>query len=186
MLATDGHPVNYGFSCKGNDSGVNAIRDLVEAGASSIKVHEDWGSTPEVIDRSLQVADEYDVQVNIHTDTMNEGGYVENTVDAFKGRTIHTYHTEGAGGGHAPDVIVVCEHPNVLPSSTNPTRPYGVNTLDEHMDVSRVHVCADNRCSWCATTSTARSPRTLRLPTRVSVPRRSRPRTCCRTWVRSP
>jgi len=114
---------------------MRGLRDLVEAGASSLKVHEDWGSTPEAIDRALTVADEYDVQVNIHTDTQNEAGYVESTVNAFKGRTIHTYHTEGAGGGHAPDIIVVCEHPNVLPSSTNPTRPYGVNTLDEHMDV---------------------------------------------------
>lgn len=136
MLATDGHPINYGFSCKGNDSGETALAEMVEAGASSLKVHEDWGSTPEVIDRALNVAERYDVQVNIHTDTQNESGFVENTVEAFKGRTIHTYHTEGAGGGHAPDIIVVCEHPNVLPSSTNPTRPYAVNTLDEHMDVS--------------------------------------------------
>jgi urease len=184
MLATDSHPLNYGFSSKGNDSGERGLRDMVEAGASSLKVHEDWGSTPEAIDRALSVADEYDIQVNIHTDTQNEAGYVESTVSAFKGRTIHTYHTEGAGGGHAPDIIVVCEHPNVLPSSTNPTRPYGVNTLDEHMDVScRYRNPTDDRCSWCATTSTARSPRTSPLPTRVSVPRPSRLRMSSRTWV---
>lgn len=138
MLATDGIPLNWGFSGKGNDSGKQGLRDIVEAGAMSLKIHEDWGSTPEVIDASLIVADEYDIQINIHTDTLNEAGYVESTIDAFKGRTIHTYHTEGAGGGHAPDIIVVCEHPNVLPSSTNPTRPYAVNTLDEHLDVSNV------------------------------------------------
>ena len=136
MAATDGVPLNFGFTGKGNDSGEKAIRDIVEAGACGLKIHEDWGATPEVIDRSLNVGDEYDVQVNIHTDTLNESGYVETTLAAIKGRTIHTYHTEGAGGGHAPDIIVVVEHPNVLPSSTNPTRPYAVNTLDEHLDVS--------------------------------------------------
>ena len=136
MAATDSVPLNFGFTGKGNDSGEKAIRDIVEAGACGLKIHEDWGATPEVIDRSLNVGDEYDVQVNIHTDTLNESGYVETTLAAIKGRTIHTYHTEGAGGGHAPDIIVVVEHPNVLPSSTNPTRPYAVNTLDEHLDVS--------------------------------------------------
>ncbi|BEJ13359.1 hypothetical protein CspHIS471_0305330 [Cutaneotrichosporon sp. HIS471] len=138
MLATDGLPLNFGFSGKGNDSGEPGLRDIIEAGAMALKVHEDWGSTPEVIDRSLNVSDEYDIQVTIHTDTLNEAGYVESTVDAFKGRTIHTYHTEGAGGGHAPDIIVVCEHPNVLPSSTNPTMPYCKNTLDEHLDMLMV------------------------------------------------
>lgn len=138
MLATDSWPINIGFSGKGNDSGPRGMRDIIEAGACSLKIHEDWGSTPDVIDCALVVGDEYDVQVNIHTDTLNEAGYVESTIDAIKGRTIHTYHTEGAGGGHAPDIIVVCEHPNVLPSSTNPTRPYAVNTLDEHMDMLMV------------------------------------------------
>ncbi|CAK9783391.1 unnamed protein product [Cutaneotrichosporon oleaginosum] len=138
MLATDGSPLNWGFSGKGNDSGELGLRDIIEAGAMSLKIHEDWGATPEVIDRGLDVCDEYDIQLNIHTDTLNEAGYVESTVDAFKGRTIHTYHTEGAGGGHAPDIIVVCEHPNVLPSSTNPTMPYCKNTLDEHLDMLMV------------------------------------------------
>ncbi|KAL7419669.1 Urease [Cryptotrichosporon argae] len=135
MAATDGVPLNFAFTGKGNDSGENGLRDIVEAGAAGLKLHEDWGSTPEAIDRALTIGDEYDVQVNIHTDTLNESGYVESTLAAIKGRTIHTYHTEGAGGGHAPDIIVVCEHENVLPSSTNPTRPYAVNTLDEHLDV---------------------------------------------------
>ncbi|KAJ9095087.1 Urease [Naganishia adeliensis] len=137
MSATDGIPLNFGFTGKGNDSGarMQAQKDVVEAGAIGLKLHEDWGTTPETIDRALTVGDEYDVQINIHTDTLNESGFVESTIAAFKGRTIHTYHTEGAGGGHAPDIIVVCEHPNVLPSSTNPTRPYAKNTLDEHLDV---------------------------------------------------
>ncbi|GFZ42802.1 Urease [Saitozyma sp. JCM 24511] len=138
MAATDTIPLNFGFTGKGNDSGVKGIRDVVEAGACGLKLHEDWGSTPEAIDRALSVGDSYDVQVNIHTDTLNESGYVESTLAAIKGRTIHTYHTEGAGGGHAPDIIVVVEHPNVLPSSTNPTRPYAVNTLDEHLDMLMV------------------------------------------------
>ncbi|KAG7562165.1 hypothetical protein FFLO_02350 [Filobasidium floriforme] len=140
MAATDGIPLNFAFTGKGNDSGASrqALKDVVEAGAAGLKLHEDWGSTPECIDRALSIGDEYDVQVNIHTDTLNESGFVETTIDAFKGRTIHTYHTEGAGGGHAPDIIVVCEHPNVLPSSTNPTRPYAHNTLDEHLDMLMV------------------------------------------------
>ncbi|TXT11062.1 hypothetical protein VHUM_01813 [Vanrija humicola] len=138
LASTDGIPLNFGFTGKGNDSGERAIRDIIEAGACGLKLHEDWGSTPEVIDRSLNVADEYDVQVNIHTDTLNEAGYVESTLEAIDGRTIHTYHTEGAGGGHAPDIIVVCEYPNILPSSTNPTRPYCKNTLDEHLDMLMV------------------------------------------------
>ncbi|ODO09283.1 urease [Cryptococcus amylolentus CBS 6273] len=138
ITATDTIPLNFGFTGKGNDAGVHALKDIVEAGACGLKLHEDWGSTPEAIDRALTIGDEYDVQVNIHTDTLNESGYVESTLSAFKGRTIHTYHTEGAGGGHAPDIIVVCEHENVLPSSTNPTRPYAVNTLDEHLDMLMV------------------------------------------------
>lgn len=140
MMATDGLPLNFAFTGKGNDSGAShrAMKDVVEAGACGLKLHEDWGSTPECIDRALTIGDDYDVQVNIHTDTLNESGFVESTIDAFKGRTIHTYHTEGAGGGHAPDIIVVCENPNVLPSSTNPTRPYALNTLDEHLDMLMV------------------------------------------------
>ncbi|ORX36344.1 hypothetical protein BD324DRAFT_489307 [Kockovaella imperatae] len=142
LAATDEIPLNFGFTGKGNDSGVRGMRDVIEAGACGLKVHEDWGATPEVIDRSLAMGDEYDVQltvqVNIHTDTLNESGFVEQTVAAFKGRTIHTYHTEGAGGGHAPDIIRVCEYENVLPSSTNPTRPFAVNTLDEHLDMLMV------------------------------------------------
>jgi len=135
MAATDTVPLNFGFTGKGNDSGEAGLIDIVNAGACGLKLHEDWGSTPEAIDRALNVGDAYDVQVNIHTDTLNESGYVESTLVAINGRTIHTYHTEGAGGGHAPDIIVVVEHPNVLPSSTNPTRPYALNTLDEHLDV---------------------------------------------------
>ncbi|OXM75442.1 urease [Cryptococcus neoformans Bt63] len=135
IKATDTIPLNFGFTGKGSDSGTNAMRDIIEAGACGLKVHEDWGATPEVIDRALSMADEYDVQINLHSDTLNESGYVESTLAAIKGRTIHSYHTEGAGGGHAPDIIVVCEYENVLPSSTNPTRPYAVNTLDEHLDM---------------------------------------------------
>jgi len=114
------------------------LEDIVRAGAAGLKLHEDWGTTPAAISNCLDVADKYDVQANIHTDTLNESGFVESTIAAFGGRTIHTYHTEGAGGGHAPDIIVVCEHENVLPSSTNPTRPYTRNTLDEHLDMLMV------------------------------------------------
>ncbi|WWC68843.1 urease [Kwoniella pini CBS 10737] len=138
MHATDTIPLNFGFTGKGNDAGTKGLKDIVEAGACGLKLHEDWGSTPECIDRALIVGDDYDVQVNIHTDTLNESGYVESTLAAIKGRTIHTYHTEGAGGGHAPDIIVVVEQENVLPSSTNPTRPYAMNTLDEHLDMLMV------------------------------------------------
>jgi urease subunit alpha len=130
--------MNLGFLGKGNASLPEALREQVTAGAIGLKLHEDWGTTPAAIDNCLSVADEMDVQVAIHTDTLNESGFVEATVAAFKGRTIHTYHTEGAGGGHAPDIIKVCGEPNVLPSSTNPTRPYTVNTLDEHLDMLMV------------------------------------------------
>lgn len=136
LAATDGLPMNFGFTGKGNDAGPTALEEIVKAGAAGLKLHEDWGTTPAAISNCLDVGDKYDVQVNIHTDTLNESGFVESTIGAFGGRTIHTYHTEGAGGGHAPDIIVVCELPNVLPSSTNPTRPYTNNTLDEHLDVS--------------------------------------------------
>jgi len=138
LAATDAIPMNFGFTGKGNDSEPAALEDIIRAGACGLKLHEDWGSTPAVIGNALDVADKYDVQVNIHTDTLNESDFVESTIKAFGGRTIHTYHTEGAGGGHAPDIIVVCELENVLPSSTNPTRPFAVNTLDEHLDMLMV------------------------------------------------
>ena len=138
LEAVEEYPLNFGFLGKGNASRPEALREQIEAGAVGLKLHEDWGSTPAAIDCALSVADEYDVQVAIHTDTLNETGFVEDTIAAFKGRTIHTYHTEGAGGGHAPDIIKVCGFPNVLPSSTNPTRPFTVNTIDEHLDMLMV------------------------------------------------
>ncbi|KAJ7087773.1 urease [Mycena epipterygia] len=138
LAATDGLPMNFAFTGKGNDAGPNALEDIVKAGAAGLKLHEDWGTTPATITTALDIGDKYDVQVNIHTDTLNESGFVETTIAAFGGRTIHTYHSEGAGGGHAPDIIVVCGLPNVLPSSTNPTRPFTSNTLDEHLDMLMV------------------------------------------------
>ena len=139
MLETvEGFPINFGFLGKGNSSFPDPLREQVEAGAIGLKLHEDWGTTPAAIDNCLSVAEEYDVQVAIHTDTLNESGFVEDSIAAFKGRTIHTYHTEGAGGGHAPDIIKVCGESNVLPSSTNPTRPFTVNTIDEHLDMLMV------------------------------------------------
>ncbi|WP_181182101.1 MULTISPECIES: urease subunit alpha [unclassified Mesorhizobium] len=134
----DAFPMNIGLSGKGNASKPAALEEMVLAGACSLKLHEDWGTTPAAIDCCLSVADDYDVQVMIHTDTLNESGFVENTVAAIKGRTIHAFHTEGAGGGHAPDIIKVCGLPNIIPSSTNPTRPYTVNTLAEHLDMLMV------------------------------------------------
>ena len=138
LEAADAFPMNLGFLGKGNCASVEPLREQIEAGALGLKIHEDWGSTPAVIDASLKVADEYDVQVAIHTDTLNEGGFLEDTINAIKGRVIHTYHTEGAGGGHAPDIIKAAMYPNVLPSSTNPTRPFTVNTIDEHLDMLMV------------------------------------------------
>ncbi len=138
LQAADAFPVNLGFLGKGNTSQPQGLVEQVNAGAIGLKLHEDWGTTPATIDTCLSVADEYDVQVAIHTDTLNEAGFVEDTIAAFKNRVIHTYHTEGAGGGHAPDIIKVCGEANVLPSSTNPTRPYTVNTLDEHLDMLMV------------------------------------------------
>lgn len=138
LQAADAFPVNLGFLGKGNASQPQALVEQVTAGAMGLKLHEDWGTTPAAIDTCLSVADEYDVQVAIHTDTLNEAGFVEDTIAAFKNRVIHTYHTEGAGGGHAPDIIKVCGEANVLPSSTNPTRPYTLNTLDEHLDMLMV------------------------------------------------
>jgi urease subunit alpha len=136
--AVDALPVNIGFAGKGNASQPQALVEQIEGGACALKLHEDWGTTPAAIDCCLSVADAHDVQVMIHTDTLNESGFVEDTIAAFKGRTIHAFHTEGAGGGHAPDIIKVAGLPNVLPSSTNPTRPYTVNTLDEHLDMLMV------------------------------------------------
>jgi urease subunit alpha len=133
--ATESLPLNFGFLGKGNASDRAGLAEQIRAGAMGLKLHEDWGTTPSTIERALSVADEFDVQVAIHTDTLNESGFVEDTIAAFKGRTIHTYHSEGAGGGHAPDILRVCAEPNVLPSSTNPTMPYTVNTLDEHLDM---------------------------------------------------
>ena len=138
LEAADAFAINLGFLGKGNASLPAALDEQIEAGAMGLKLHEDWGTTPAAIDTCLAVAEQYDVQVAIHTDTLNESGFVETTLAAFKGRTIHTYHTEGAGGGHAPDIIKACGEQNVLPSSTNPTRPYTVNTIDEHLDMLMV------------------------------------------------
>lgn len=138
LEAAEAFPMNFGFLGKGNASFAEPLREQVEAGAIGLKLHEDWGTTPATIDCCLSVADEYDVQVAIHTDTLNESGFVEDTIAAMKGRTIHTYHTEGAGGGHAPDIMKAASLPNVLPSSTNPTRPYTINTMEEHLDMLMV------------------------------------------------
>lgn len=138
LQSTDDLPLNFGFTGKGNSAKPDELHEIIKAGAMGLKLHEDWGSTPAAIDNCLTVAEEYDIQVNIHTDTLNESGFVEHTIAAFKGRTIHTYHSEGAGGGHAPDIIKVCGVKNVLPSSTNPTRPYTSNTIDEHLDMLMV------------------------------------------------
>jgi urease subunit alpha len=138
LEAAEEYPMNLGFLGKGNASSPEPLREQVRASAIGLKLHEDWGTTPAAIDTCLTVADELDVQVAIHTDTLNESGFVEDTLRAIKGRTIHTYHSEGAGGGHAPDIIKVCGEPNVLPSSTNPTRPFTVNTIDEHLDMLMV------------------------------------------------
>ena len=138
LQAAEGLPINLAFAGKGNAATPEALEEMIRAGACSLKLHEDWGTTPAAIDNCLSVADRFDVQVMIHTDTLNESGFVEDTIAAFKGRTIHAYHTEGAGGGHAPDIIKVAGLPYVLPSSTNPTRPYTSNTLDEHLDMLMV------------------------------------------------
>src|SRR6184192_3366201 len=138
LEAADAFPMNMGFLGKGNASLTPPLVEQIEAGAIGLKLHEDWGTTPAAIDAALKVGDSMDVQVSIHTDTLNESGFVETTLNAIGGRTIHTYHTEGAGGGHAPDIIKACGEPNVLPSSTNPTRPYTVNTIDEHLDMLMV------------------------------------------------
>jgi urease subunit alpha len=138
LEAAEGIPVNLGFLGKGNASMPDALNEQIEAGAIGLKLHEDWGTTPAAVSTCLDVAERYDVQVALHTDTLNEAGFVEDTIKAFRGRTIHSFHTEGAGGGHAPDIIKVCGEPNVLPSSTNPTMPFTVNTIDEHLDMLMV------------------------------------------------
>jgi urease subunit alpha len=138
LQATDDLPLNFGFLGKGNSAKPEGLGEQIIAGAVGLKLHEDWGTTPAAIDCCLNVAEQHDVQVAIHTDTLNESGFVESSIAAFKGRTIHTYHSEGAGGGHAPDILRVCGEANVLPSSTNPTRPYTVNTIDEHLDMLMV------------------------------------------------
>ncbi|XP_059657728.1 urease [Cornus florida] len=138
LQSTDDLPLNFGFTGKGNSAKPEGLHEIIRAGAMGLKLHEDWGTTPATIDNCLTVADQYDIQVNIHTDTLNESGFVEHTIAAFKERTIHTYHSEGAGGGHAPDIIKVCGVKNVLPSSTNPTRPFTSNTIDEHLDMLMV------------------------------------------------
>ena len=145
LQAADAFPVNLGFFAKGNSSSAPGLVEQIEAGACGFKIHEDWGATPATIDVCLSVADKFDVQVLIHTDSLNESGFVENTIAAFKGRTIHTFHTEGAGGGHAPDIIKVCGEPNVIPASTSPTRPYTVDTLDEALDMVLVTHNLDRR-----------------------------------------
>ncbi len=138
IQSADAFPMNLAFAGKGNATLPAALHEMVVGGACALKLHEDWGTTPAAIDNCLSVADEHDIQVMIHTDTLNESGFVETTINALKGRTIHAFHTEGAGGGHAPDIIRVCGLPNVLPSSTNPTRPYTVNTIAEHLDMLMV------------------------------------------------
>jgi len=138
LEAAEAFPMNLGFLGKGNCATTKPLTEQIEAGAIGLKIHEDWGSKPAVIDAALKVADELDVQVAIHTDTLNEAGFLEDTINAVNGRVIHTYHTEGAGGGHAPDIIKAAMYPNILPSSTNPTRPYTVNTIDEHLDMLMV------------------------------------------------
>lgn len=145
LKAAEEYPMNLGYLGKGNCSSEKPLEEQVKAGAMGLKIHEDWGSTPAVIDTCLKVADKYDVQVAIHTDTLNEGGCVEDTIEAISGRTIHTYHTEGAGGGHAPDIIKVATFQNILPSSTNPTMPFTINTLDEHLDMLMVCHHLDNK-----------------------------------------
>ncbi len=138
LQAADAWPMNFGFLGKGNASTMEPLKEQIAAGACGLKLHEDWGTTPAAIDACLRVADQYDVQVAIHTDTINEAGFLETTVEAIAGRAIHTYHTEGAGGGHAPDIIRIASFPNILPSSTNPTRPYTINTIAEHLDMLMV------------------------------------------------
>ena len=175
LQAAEAFPMNMGFFAKGNASLPGPLSEQILAGACGMKLHEDWGTTPAAIDNCLAVAEETDVSVAIHTDTLNESGFVENTIAAFKDRVIHAFHTEGAGGGHAPDIIKVCGLQNVLPSSTNPTRPFTVNTVDEHLDMLMVCHHLDPNI-----------PRTWPSPTAGSARKRSPPKTSCTTWVPSP
>ena len=138
LQATDQYALNFGFSGKGNTSDPSVLQKVLESGAAGFKLHEDWGTTPSAIDAALTFAEQHDVAITIHTDTLNESGFVQDSIHAMKGRTIHTYHTEGAGGGHAPDIIKIVQEPYVLPSSTNPTRPFTINTVDEHLDMLMV------------------------------------------------
>ncbi len=172
--ALDPLPVNVLLLGKGNTVSEAALEEQILAGAGGFKLHEDWGSTPAAIDTCLRVADRTGVQVAIHTDTLNEAGYLESTVAAIAGRSIHAYHTEGAGGGHAPDIIAIASQPHVLPSSTNPTRPHTVNTLAEHLDMLIVchHLNRESRRTW-------------RSLSPESAPARWRPRMSCTTWARS-
>ena len=144
LQSSDAFSMNLAYAGKGNSSLPSGLEEQVLGGAAALKLHEDWGSTPGAIDNCLNVADKFDVQVMIHTDTLNESGFVENTINAINKRTIHTFHTEGAGGGHAPDIIKICGEPYVLPSSTNPTRPFTVNTVEEHLDMLMVCHHLDN------------------------------------------
>ena len=174
LQALEAFPMNLGFFGKGNASQPAALEEMIRAGACALKLHEDWGTTPAAIDCCLSVCDAFDVQATLHTDTLNESGFLENTVAAFKGRTIHAFHTEGAGGGHAPDVIRLAGEANVLPSSTNPTRPYTVNTLDEHLDMLMVCHHLDPR-----------SPRTSPSPRAASARKPSRRKISSTTSARS-
>jgi urease subunit alpha len=187
MQAADAFPMNLAFAGKGNASLPAALEEQILAGACALKLHEDWGTTPAAIDNCLAVADEYDVQVMIHTDTLNESGFVENTTAAFKNRTIHAFHTEGAGGGHAPDIIKVCGELNVLPSSTNPTRPYTRNTIDEHLDMLMVchHLDESIPRTWPSPKAgSARKPSRRKISSTTWAPFRSSPPTA-RPWAAS-
>ena len=175
LQAAEAFPMNLGFFGKGNASLPGALEEQVRGGACALKLHEDWGTTPAAIDRCLSVADDYDIQVLIHTDTLNESRFVENTVRAFKGRTIHAFHTEGAGGGHAPDIIKVCGEHNVLPSSTNPTRPFTVNTVEEHLDMLMVCHHLDAKIPEDVAFAESRIRRENQSQLRIS----------CMTWERS-
>jgi len=185
LEAADAFPVNLGFFGKGNVSTRAGLVEQIEAGACGLKLHEDWGATPAAIDSCLSVADDLDVQVAIHTDTLNEGGFVETTIAAFKGRTIHSFHTEGAGGGHAPDIIKVCGELNVLPASTTPTRPYTVNTLEEALDMVMVTHHLDRRIPEDLAFAESAFPKISPSPRAAFARRRSLPRTSSTIWARS-
>ena len=175
LQSTDAFPINIGLTGKGNTSQPEGLLEQIRAGAIGLKLHEDWGTTPATIDCALDVAEDEDVQITLHTDTLNESGYVDDSIASFKGRSIHAYHAEGAGGGHAPDILRVVGEANVLPSSTNPTRPFTVNTLDEHLDM--LMVCHHLDRTIVEDVAFAES--------RIRGERRSPPKTCCTTSERS-